>query len=146
MLALEPLVWGALIGLCLGGCSELPSDADQRVRWTPYHVGGGIWLPPERQQFQSVAEGDFATYAEAYAYVRDASRQYPTAQFGLSRIVSYPIWPGGVLIDRPLTEDDTLEWWSNGHVTLRTFPPSRECGDEIAVRAHIVQHRCEGNP
>jgi hypothetical protein len=120
-----------------------------------YHVGGclrGRDVDPSLGEIMTLSDGEviqlhvaedaFLTYAEAHDYVRTVSRQYPNATFGLDRIVSYATDPGIVSLDRQLTEADTLEWWANGRVTLRTFPPSRACGDAVAVRAHIMPRKC----
>lgn len=113
----------------------------------PYHVSGCIshWDPATHENIYdhlNVAEDAFLTYREAHDYVRNISRQYPTAVFGLDRVVNYDTDPGIVRLDLPLTEADTLEWWMNGRVTIRTFPVSRSCGDAVAVRSRIMQRRC----
>lgn len=137
----------ALVVFCLDHNLPLP---------IPYHVsgclrgrnvdtrlGGHVIAGVDGERIQlHVAEAAFLTYAEAHTYVRTVSRRYPAAVFGLDRIVSYNTDPGIVFLDQPLTEADTLEWWKNGRVTLRTFPTSRACGDAVAVRAHIMRRRC----
>jgi len=113
--------------------------------FVPYHVSGCLMHREHGEVVYDqlhVLEDVFATYEEAHEYIRLASLQYPTGQFALGRIVSYQIQPGGVRLGTPLTEADNLEWWVNGRVTLRTFPPSRRCGDAIAVRGGVVRRRC----
>lgn len=136
----------ALVVFCLG--HNLPLT-------TPYHVGGclrGRDVDPRLGEPMTLSDGEiiqlrvaedaFLTYTEAHDYVRTASRQYPNATFTLDRIVSYETDPGIVSLNRSLTEADTLEWWTNGYVTIRTFPPSRACGNAVSVRAHIMPRRC----
>lgn len=123
----------------------MAQTAPVETPFVPYDVSGCLFHREHGElvydQLHVLAD-QFATYEEAHEYIRFASLQYPTGQFALGRIVSYQIQPGAVRLETPLTEADNLEWWRNGRVTLRTFPPSRRCGDAIAVRAGVVRRRC----
>lgn len=127
----------------------------------PYSVGGCLThVENEEQLYDDCDSFDrlFLTYDEARTYARTVSLAHPNhgdswrrrgpepwgwrSSFSIMRIVSYEIEPWAIAVGVPLTEDDLVEDWENGHIDMRIAPPSRRCGSPQVVRWHVMNRIC----
>jgi len=146
---------------CLGQAAHTASSEPEPII-KPYSVGGCLMhLDGDEPVMDECDSFDrmFRTYDEARAYARTISRDHPNhhdnswhghgpepwgwrSTFSIMRIVSYDIEPGAIAVGVPLTENDLVEDWENGHIDMRIAPPSRRCGSPQVVRWHVMNRIC----